>query len=135
MFTFINSLQADRVIKFTNAVCKSYNESLIKIYLCRIRAVSRIKNTFNFNATVLHASSHIQSHFKMYKRTYGYRPWVYDVSVDVCRFLNKPTNAIALLLTNQIKNYTNFLDQKCPVSVILLKSVFIKIIIKILLLA
>lgn len=117
-FKFIDWLQAGIVIKFTNAVCKSYNESLIKIHLCRIRAVSRHKNTFNFNATVLHSSSHIKTHFQMFKRTYGYRPWLYDVNIDACRFLSKPTNAVAILLTNQVKNFTNFFDQKCPISVI-----------------
>lgn len=65
----------------------------------------------------------------MFKRTYGYRPWLYDVSIDACRFLSKPTNAVAILLTNQVKNFTNFFDQKCPVSVICFKSVFFFILI------
>lgn len=110
-------LQACSVMKFTNAICVTYNESLAKVPMCRIRAVSRYKNTFNYIVTFLHTIQRIRSRFQLYKRENGYKPFLYDFTLDNCQFLRKPTNILAILLRNQFKNFSNFFDQKCPVSV------------------
>ncbi|KAH8416064.1 hypothetical protein KR222_007415, partial [Zaprionus bogoriensis] len=108
-------LQDGMICKFTNAVCKSYNESLNKINLCRIRAVDRYKNTFNFNSTVLQPIYEIKTRVKWFKRANGYKPWLYDVTFDGCQFVKKPTNAVAIYMLSQFRNYTNILDQQCPI--------------------
>lgn len=110
-------LQAGAFIKFTNAICKSYNERLFQVSLCRIRAVNRYKNTFNYHATALDPIYDIKGRMQILRRASGYKPWIVDVSFDVCQFLKKPSNAILILFAKQMKNFTNFFDQKCPLTV------------------
>lgn len=105
------------MIKFTNAICKSYDEKLFQINLCRIRAVSRYKNTFNYKATVLEPIYDIKGRVQTLQRASGYKPWLVDISFDVCQFFKKPSNAILILFVKQMKNFTNLFDQKCPITV------------------
>lgn len=53
-----NIQQTGVTMKFTNAVCQGYNESMITIQKCRIRTVNRYKNIFNYNSTVRYKSAH-----------------------------------------------------------------------------
>lgn len=105
------------MMKFTNAVCQSHNKSLIKIKECRIRAVSRYTNIFNFYEIMLQPIYKMSVRVQMLKKANGYKPWLYDVSVDACEFLRKPSNPFVILLVKQFKNFTNIFDQKCPVTV------------------
>lgn len=115
-------------MKFTNAYCKSYNESLVKINECRIRAVNRYKNTFNYNASVLHPIYAVKGHGYLFKRANGYKPFLYDIpNIDACQYLKKPNNPIVMLVVKQFRNFTNLLDQKCPVTVSF-QMFFIKIV-------
>lgn len=86
--------------------------------MCRIRAINRYKNIFNYNMTLLHLVYSVKSRFQIFKRESGYKPWLYDITIDACQFLRKPSNAAIIYLVKQAKNFTNFFDQKCPVSVI-----------------
>lgn len=109
--------QAGVVIKFSNAVCKSLNESWLIIHTCRIRAINRYTNIFNYNATVLYPVNELKGRFQVFKRENGYKPWLYDFFIDFCQYLRKPNNPAIIYMFNQIKNFTNFFDQKCPISV------------------
>lgn len=68
--------------------------------------------------TLLHLVYSVKSRFQIFKRESGYKPWLYDITIDACQFLRKPSNAAIIYLVKQAKNFTNFFDQKCPVSVI-----------------
>lgn len=114
---FIYFQQAGVLMKFTNAICKSFNESMIKINMCRIRAVNRYKNIFNLNATLLQSMYSVKTRFQLYKRANGYKPWLYDISIDNCEYLKKPSNPIAIFLVNQFKNFSNFWEERCPITV------------------
>lgn len=109
--------QSGVVMKFSNAVCKSLNESLIIIHTCRIRAINRYTNIFNYNATTLYPVNDVKGRFQVLKRENGYKPWLYDLYIDLCQYLRKPNNPALIFMFNQIKNFTNFFDQKCPISV------------------
>lgn len=67
---------------------------------------------------------------QMLKKANGYKPWLYDVSLDACEFLRKPSNTFVILLVKQFKNFTNMFDQKCPVTVsaryFLVETLYIK---------
>ncbi|KAH8391290.1 hypothetical protein KR215_010564, partial [Drosophila sulfurigaster] len=101
-------------LKFTNVVCVSFNKSLWEIHSCNIKAVNRYKNTFNLNST-MHLpiyTERVKAQF--FKRANGYKPWLYNFQIDGCKFLSRPYNPIFLSIYKQFKNFSNFMDMRCP---------------------
>ncbi|KAH8377719.1 hypothetical protein KR093_006801, partial [Drosophila rubida] len=101
------------VFKFSNAICESYNQSWVVIHTCRINAISRNKNAFNFNATVLYPCNHIFIDVQLFKKANGYKPWLYKITIDACRFVKKTYNPIAILIYKLFKDYSN-INHTCP---------------------
>ncbi|XP_023035653.1 uncharacterized protein LOC111519393 [Drosophila willistoni] len=99
--------------KLTNAVCMSYNKSWVVMNTCRLKAISRNKTTFNFNCTILHPVNDFQLHGQIFKRANGYKPWLFNIRIDVCRFLIHPYNPLVSLVYRMAKEYSNF-NHTCP---------------------
>lgn len=59
----------------------------------------------------------IKLRVQLLKKENGFKPWLYDITIDACQFIRKPSNAIIIFFIKQIQNFTNFLDQKCPLIV------------------
>ncbi|KAH8295693.1 hypothetical protein KR018_003993, partial [Drosophila ironensis] len=113
------------VFKLTNAMCRSYNKSWVVINTCRLKAVGRNKIMFNLNATLLHPTSSIVTHYKIYKRANGFHPWFVNMKVDGCRFMTKPYDPIAILLFNLYKQFSN-INHTCPfVGNVYLKNMYL----------
>ncbi|KAH8300039.1 hypothetical protein KR044_008788, partial [Drosophila immigrans] len=101
------------LFKFTNAVCKSYDESRFKINKCRLRAVSRNVSTFNYNATNLYRINDVQIKLQILKKANGYKPWIINADIDACRFLKGSYNPIAKVIFNMFKEFSN-INHSCP---------------------
>ncbi|KAH8391289.1 hypothetical protein KR215_010560, partial [Drosophila sulfurigaster] len=99
--------------KMTNAVCVSYNQSWVTMHECRIRAISRNKTTFNFNATILHPAYSITQDIQIFKKANGYKPWLVKLKIDACKFINKPYHPAALLINNLFLEFSN-INHSCP---------------------
>lgn len=99
--------------KFTNAVCESYNKSWFVIHQCRLRAVNRNKNTFNFNGTIVHPAHKINIHMQILKKANGYKPWLFNETIDACRFLKTSYSPFAKLVFNLFKDFSN-INHTCP---------------------
>ncbi|KAH8416126.1 hypothetical protein KR222_008626, partial [Zaprionus bogoriensis] len=50
---------------------------------------------------------------ELFKKANGYKPWLYKVDIDVCRFIRRPYNPIAILVFNLFKEFSNF-NHTCP---------------------
>ncbi|XP_017126664.1 uncharacterized protein LOC108145639 [Drosophila elegans] len=101
--------------KLTNVKCESFNKSWVTINECRLKAISRNKTIFNFNATFHHPASHIYLDYEFFKRESGYKPWLYKKRIDCCRFLRKPYDALSILIWNIYKDVSN-LNHTCPLT-------------------
>ncbi|XP_032599464.1 uncharacterized protein LOC6561217 [Drosophila grimshawi] len=101
------------VFKMTNAVCESYNKSWIVINKCRLRAINRHKTTYNFNATFLHPVRTMSLRMEVFQKANGYKPWLFNVTIDLCRFLRKPFNPFAIMVFKVFVEFTN-LNHTCP---------------------
>ncbi|KAH8313380.1 hypothetical protein KR067_005007, partial [Drosophila pandora] len=101
------------VFRFTNAVCMSYNESVFIYHHCRLKAVSRNKVVWNVNGTIPHPVNKVSVHLKVFKRANGYKPWLVDSKIDVCRFLKSNYDPVGKLVFNLFKEFSNF-DHPCP---------------------
>nr|XP_043067619.1 uncharacterized protein LOC122321542 [Drosophila bipectinata] len=101
------------VFKFTNIVCKSYNESWFVFHYCRLKAVSRDKVILNANGTVLHPAYSINIHAKVYKKESGYKPWLLESKIDACRFMKRSYDPFAKIVYDFFKEFSN-INHTCP---------------------
>ncbi|XP_017042961.1 uncharacterized protein LOC108089294 [Drosophila ficusphila] len=99
--------------KLTNVRCASHNKSWVTINECRLKAVSRNKTVFNFNATFLHPTNDIFMDYQMLKRASGYKPWLFKKKIDGCRFLRKPYDLLTILIYNIYGPWSN-VNHTCP---------------------
>ncbi|KAH8248705.1 hypothetical protein KR032_002376, partial [Drosophila birchii] len=112
--------------RFTNYVCKSYNESWFRFNNCRLKAISREKVVLNLNATVLHSVNNVHVKLKMYKRANGFKPWLIDLNIDICRYLRKAYNPFVKLVYSFVKEFSN-LNHTCPyIGAILVQGLYLK---------
>ncbi|EDW34488.1 GL21553 [Drosophila persimilis] len=65
------------------------------------------------NGTVLHPAKDISIHARVLKRENGYKPWLFDFHVDVCRYLQKPNIPVANLIYGLFKEFSN-INHTCP---------------------
>ncbi|KAH8306930.1 hypothetical protein KR044_001206, partial [Drosophila immigrans] len=101
-------------IKLTNAVCKNLNKSWVIIYECRLRAVSRNKTTFNFNASYIYPVNDVVQEISVFKKANGYKPWIFKCSViDFCQYLKKPYHPFGLIINKFFKEFSN-INHSCP---------------------
>ncbi|KAH8392041.1 hypothetical protein KR200_007002, partial [Drosophila serrata] len=99
--------------KLTNFRCQSYENSFVTINQCRLKAISRNKTILNFNASLANPANSIFLEYQMLKRANGYKPWLFNVKVDGCRFLRKPYDPITVLIYNVYRRFSN-VNHTCP---------------------
>ncbi|EDV57005.1 uncharacterized protein LOC6548099 [Drosophila erecta] len=112
IFSFLVCGEAN-LAKMTNAVCKSYNESWVVIHYCRLKAYSRTKTSLNINATFIEPAKKIHVHAKMMKRANGYKPFLFDYTLDACLFMRRRNQPFAKIIWNFIRNVST-VNHTCP---------------------
>ncbi|KAH8313262.1 hypothetical protein KR067_003230, partial [Drosophila pandora] len=101
--------------KFTNFVCDLLDPSWVEIYQCRLKAIRRDKTTLNFNGTLLKTMKKFKLHVQIFKKANGWKPWLYNITFDGCRFIRNPNVPVAALVFNLFKDNSNF-NHSCPYS-------------------
>ncbi|XP_017077057.2 uncharacterized protein LOC108111926 [Drosophila eugracilis] len=100
-------------VKMTNVVCHSYNKSWAVFHYCRLKAYSRNKTSLNINATFLHPARNVSLGFALLKRANGYKPFLYNITIDACLFLRKRHNPVIKMFYNVIMDVST-LNHSCP---------------------
>nr|XP_016927490.1 uncharacterized protein LOC108008212 [Drosophila suzukii] len=100
-------------VKMTNAVCKSYNKSWVAVHYCRLKAYSRNKTSLNINATFMEPAYHITLNLKMLKKASGYKPFLFDYTIDACEFMRRRNQPFAKIIWNMIKDVST-INHTCP---------------------
>ncbi|XP_016989540.1 uncharacterized protein LOC108051821 isoform X2 [Drosophila rhopaloa] len=100
-------------VKMTNVVCDSYNKSWTVFHYCRLKAYSRNKTSLHINATFLHPANNISLRLKMMKRANGYKPFLFDFTIDACQFLRRRNNPVIKMFHNLIRDVST-LNHSCP---------------------
>ncbi|XP_043645030.1 uncharacterized protein LOC122614532 [Drosophila teissieri] len=100
-------------LKMTNAVCKSHNQSWVVVHYCRLKAYSRTKTSLNINATFIEPAKNISVHGKTMKRANGYKPFLFDFTIDACEFMRRRNHPVAKIVWNMIRNVST-INHTCP---------------------
>ncbi|KAL7735592.1 hypothetical protein ACLKA6_009552 [Drosophila palustris] len=100
--------------KFKTLNCELHDKDVGIIRLCKIKAVSRTKNLINIIFDLFQTvKSGVMLQVQYFKRVNGWRPFLYNFTVDACQFLKKPNNLIVRLAYEYLKPFTN-LNHTCP---------------------
>ncbi|EDV95009.1 GH23692, partial [Drosophila grimshawi] len=101
------------VFKLTNAVCESFNKSSVVVNQCRLRAVQRNKAVLNIEVNILVPAEYIEVRMQILRKGNGYKPWLFDVTLDACKFLRKSFNPAVTMVWALFKDFTN-INHTCP---------------------
>lgn len=65
------------------------------------------------NATIHYPVNNAYVQGMLFKRESGYKPWLLNIQVDVCRFMRKSYNRAAILVFNIFREFTD-MNHTCP---------------------
>ncbi|KAH8353483.1 hypothetical protein KR084_011271, partial [Drosophila pseudotakahashii] len=102
--------------EFTNVQCTSHDPEFSTFDYCILKAVNRTYKYLSLKVS-LHKKpvTKIKVHIALLKRLNGYKPFLYNFTVDACRFIKNPkANPIANYVHGFFKDYSNINDT-CPI--------------------
>ncbi|XP_070070446.1 uncharacterized protein [Drosophila takahashii] len=99
--------------EFTNINCTSLDNEFDSFEYCFLKSVNRTYKYVSIKVN-LFKTPVTKVHFSLNKRFSGYRPFLYNVTVDACRFLQNPaSNPIVNYFYGFLTTHTN-LNHTCP---------------------
>ncbi|XP_017065644.1 uncharacterized protein LOC108104212 [Drosophila eugracilis] len=99
--------------EYTNIKCNCTDPSFCIMEHCYIKSINRTYKYISIKAKLLQAPV-TKLNFALYKRLNGYLPFLYNITVDSCRFLkNTKSNLIADFFYSLLRPYSN-LNHTCP---------------------
>ncbi|XP_033156204.1 uncharacterized protein LOC117138309 isoform X1 [Drosophila mauritiana] len=101
--------------RFINVQCESYNESYAAFEKCKLNLLGRGRVGADVYLKLFQTPiDNCWINWSMYRRYNGFRPFLYNISTDLCQLLGNP-NALSFqgLVMNAIKTGSN-LNHSCP---------------------
>ncbi|KAH8349153.1 hypothetical protein KR084_009841, partial [Drosophila pseudotakahashii] len=101
--------------EFTNLKCTSFDESFSSFEYCLLKSVNRTYKYGSLKAKLYKVPIHkIKVNFAIYRRLNGYKPFLYNVTVDGCKFMaNQKYSPVATFIFNLFGPYSN-MNHTCP---------------------
>ncbi|XP_039479362.1 uncharacterized protein LOC120443964 [Drosophila santomea] len=102
-------------LEVTNIQCVSLDKDFALIEHCFLKSVNRSYKYISIKANLLQPPvTKVKVHFGLYQRLSGYKPFLYNITFDACKFLKSPkSNPVALYFYTFYKDYSNMKHQ-CP---------------------
>ncbi|KAH8236438.1 hypothetical protein KR026_002167, partial [Drosophila bipectinata] len=103
------------VFEFTNIICNSLDEQFASIDYCFLKSVNRTYKYASLKVKLHKVPvEKIKINFAIYKRLNGYKPFLYNVTFDACKFLkNRKINPVGSFLVDLFESYSN-MNHECP---------------------
>nr|XP_017027572.1 uncharacterized protein LOC108078299 [Drosophila kikkawai] len=102
--------------KFKSLHCNIYDPSIGEFPLCRIKALNRYKNTISVTFRSKKHQEKIMVRLEALKRVNGWRPFLYNITFDLCNFMEKRNNFYVNLAFSYLEPYLK-LNYSCPLKV------------------
>ncbi|XP_037941285.1 uncharacterized protein LOC119674231 [Teleopsis dalmanni] len=114
MFQIRKSFKVSSYVEFTNLVCIAVDKDYVEFDYCYLKSVNRTYKYGSMRAKFLKLPiTQIVFNYALFKRENGYKPFLYNISVDVCRFLKSPYNPVTKFFYNSFKDHSN-INHSCP---------------------
>ncbi|XP_070139941.1 uncharacterized protein [Drosophila kikkawai] len=101
--------------EFTNIKCNSLDTSFATFEYCLLKSVNRTYKYGSLKVKLLKVPvDKVKLNLALYKRLNGYKPFLYNVTFDVCKFIqNRNSNRVAAFIFNLFQPYSN-INHSCP---------------------
>ncbi|XP_017014177.2 uncharacterized protein [Drosophila takahashii] len=101
--------------EFTNVKCECFDKKFCEVDYCYIKSKNRTYKYISVRCKLLQIPlTNIKVNFGLYQRLNGYKPFLYNMTVDACKFLKSPqSNPVANYFYNYFKDVSN-LNHSCP---------------------
>nr|XP_017004970.2 uncharacterized protein LOC108062702 [Drosophila takahashii] len=116
LFTFL-AIQIESHFEFTNFICESFDKTFGEFEYCFLKSVNRtykyISGKFKPHRLPINK---LRVNFALWKRYNGYKPFMYNITFDVCSFLkNRNSNPVIKFIHDSHSNYSN-INHSCPLN-------------------
>ncbi|KAH8353967.1 hypothetical protein KR067_006198, partial [Drosophila pandora] len=111
----VQELQVNPSVEFRNVNCQSLDKDFSDIEYCFLKSVNRTYKYFSLKVNLFQVPvTKVKVNIALYKRFNGYKPFLYNLTVDGCKFVNNPkANPVALFFFNLFKEVSN-MNHSCP---------------------
>ncbi|XP_070142634.1 uncharacterized protein [Drosophila kikkawai] len=101
--------------EFTNVECISLDKTFDDFEYCFLKSVNRTYKYLSLKVNLFKTPiTKVKVNVALFKRLNGYRPFMYNITVDACRFLkNTNSNPLAMYFWEFFKPYSN-MNHTCP---------------------
>nr|XP_017014176.2 uncharacterized protein LOC108068859 [Drosophila takahashii] len=101
--------------EFSNVKCECADKKFCEVEYCYIKSKNRTYKYISLKIKLHRIPlTKIKTNFALYQRLNGYKPFLYNVTIDACKFLKSPTsNPVASYFYNFFKDVSN-LNHSCP---------------------
>ncbi|XP_043068538.1 uncharacterized protein [Drosophila bipectinata] len=119
---FINILLAFHLAKvvkpaveFRNIICTSLDKTFSDFEYCFLKSINRTYKYFSLKVNLFKVPvTKVKVNFALYKRFNGYKPFLYNMTLDACKFQQNPKgNPVALYFYEFIIEVSN-MNHSCP---------------------
>ncbi|XP_033246307.1 uncharacterized protein LOC117187703 [Drosophila miranda] len=102
-------------VEFTNIKCNSEDQELSDFEYCYLKSVNRSYKYLSLKVNLLQVPvTKFSTKFGLYKRFSGYKPFLYNFTVNGCNFLKRPKSFPVVSYFYEIfKDYSN-MNHSCP---------------------
>ncbi|XP_020810577.1 uncharacterized protein LOC110185901 [Drosophila serrata] len=102
-------------VQLTNLNCTSLDPKFSNFEYCHFKAVNRSFKYISIKVKLYKTPiTNVQVNFALLKRFGGYKPFLYNVNVDACKFLRNPSsNPVVVYLYSFFKSHSN-MNHTCP---------------------
>ncbi|KAH8306176.1 hypothetical protein KR018_003382, partial [Drosophila ironensis] len=102
-------------VEFTNFKCTSLNKQFTDFEYCYLKSVNRSYKYLSLKVNLFKIPiTKVSVNFAFLKRTNGYKPFLYNVTADACKFLkNEKSNPVLIYMYNIFRSHSN-MNHTCP---------------------
>ncbi|KAH8384257.1 hypothetical protein KR200_010476, partial [Drosophila serrata] len=102
-------------VEFTNIKCNSLDTDFANFEYCFLKSVNRHYKYLSLKVKLSEGNiNKVKVNIELQKRYSVYRNFLYNVTVDACRFLKNPqSNPIGIYLYGFFRDYSN-MNHTCP---------------------
>ncbi|KAH8362965.1 hypothetical protein KR084_003749, partial [Drosophila pseudotakahashii] len=114
---------ADTGTRHTNIKCEIHDESFLEKKVCRLNVLGRgiIGANVHLKIKQLPVKT-VHVNFSVWKKLSGYHPFLFNVTVDLCRNIKHPNPSnVFYYFYGALKPYLN-INHSCPINVIYFKQ-------------
>ncbi|KAH8384231.1 hypothetical protein KR200_003637, partial [Drosophila serrata] len=109
------NLKITPLVEFTNIKCTSFDKKYNDFEYCRLKSVNRSFKYMSLKVNLYKVPiTKVKVNFAMLKRYSGYKPFLYNITVDACKILKHPkSNPIFGFFHGLFKKHSN-MNHTCP---------------------